>query len=126
MMTPAETRTAAAATFFGSSGVARASICYTAGAVLSAADRPEFFSKLGNSECTFDDDTRQSGFVEVNNRKVFFTATSGVVRVRATDEAELGRATAKLAEHGRRTAVAREAEIAGATERQQRWMKSRD
>jgi hypothetical protein len=127
MMTPSQTRTAATATFFGSHGTERASICYTAGAVLSAADRGEFFSKLGNgNEITFSDAECISGWIEVGNRRVYFTANAGVVSIRATNENELGRATAKLAEHGRRTEQARQIEIEAATEAQQRWMKLRD
>jgi hypothetical protein len=123
-VTPDETRLAAAAQHFGSSGVALASICYTAGdAMLAAPYRPEFFSKLRDGRCTFDDDTRQSGFVEVNNRRVYFTANAGVLRIRATNEIELSRATAKLAAHAARTEAARQADIAAATERQQRWVK---
>jgi hypothetical protein len=121
-MNPDETRTAAAAAFFGSLTADKASICYTAGdAMLAAPYRPEFFAKLRTGQCTFDDDTRQSGFVEVANRKVYFTANAGMVSIRATNELELSRATSTLAAHAARTEVARQAEIAAATQAHKRW-----
>ena len=123
-MNPDETRRAAAARHFGTHGVTLASICFTGGdAMLIAADRPEFFSKLRDGACTFTADDRSEGYVEVANRKVFFRSDQGVVHVMASDEPLLGRSTAKLKKHGERTAVAREAEIATATEAQKRWVR---
>jgi hypothetical protein len=126
MMGPDQTRSAAAATFFGSVTADKAAIAYTAGAVLSVADRPEFFAKLRLGQCTFDDDTRQSGFVEVANRRVFFTANAGVLSIRATDEVMLGGSTSTLIAGAARCEPARQAAIEAATEAQQRWVKPRD
>ena len=121
-MSPDETRRAAAARHFGSTSVPKASICFTGGdAMLCTADRPEFFRKLRDGDCTFTADDRAEGFIEVNNRKVFFRSDKGVLHVMASDEPELGRATATLTERGERTAVARQAEIAAATESHRRW-----
>jgi hypothetical protein len=121
-VTPDETRLAAAATHFGSSGVALATIAYTSGdALLTAADRPAFFDKLRRGDCTFGDDARASGWIEVANRRVYFTANAGVVRIRATNEIELGRSTAKLVAGAARAEPARQAAIAAATEAHKRW-----
>jgi hypothetical protein len=121
-VTADETRAAAAARYFGSSGVALASICYTAGdAMLAESDRPAFFAKLRRGDCSFDDDSRQSGWIEVNNLRVYFVADAGVLSERATSETELGRATARLAGHGERAEVARQADIATATQEHKRW-----
>ena len=127
MMTPAETRKAAAATFFGSSGVERAAIAYVSGALLPVADRPEFFSKLGGgNEITFSDAECISGWIEVGNTRVFFTANAGVLSIRATNEVALGRSTSTLIAGAARCEPAREAAIEAATEAQQRWVKPRD
>jgi len=123
-MTPDETRLASAAAYFGAHGVERATISYSAGdAMLSVADRPAFFAKLRDGVCVFTDDARGSGWIEVANRRVYFSADAGVLIVRATNEPELGRATAKLKKGGERAEVHRRAAIAAATERQQRWVK---
>lgn len=121
-MSPDATRAGAAARHFGTHGVPLASICFTGGdAMLIAADRPEFFSKLRDGACTFTADDRSEGYIEVANRKVFFRSDQGVVHVMASDEPLLGRATAKLKKHGERTAEARQALIATATESHRRW-----
>jgi len=120
-MTPTETRVGAAARYFGSTGVQLAQFCYTGAAVLIAADRAEFFKKLRDGDCVFTAADRSEGFIEVNNRKVSFRSDKGMVHIIATAEPLLGRSTAKLKEHGERTAVAREAEIATATEEHRRW-----
>ena len=120
-MTPDETRAAAAGTFFGANGIERASLCYQSHALLTVADRPAFFDKLRRGDCTFDDDARASGWIEVANRRVYFTANAGVVRIRATNEIELGRATSTLTFRGERAEQARQAAVAAATARQQRW-----
>jgi hypothetical protein len=121
-MTADETREAAAAAFFGSHGVALASLCYSAGgAMLTVADRPEFFSKLRDGQCTFDDDARASGWIEVANRRVYFTANAGVLRVRATNELALGRSTSTLIAGAARVEPVRQAAVAAATEAHRRW-----
>jgi len=123
-MTPDETRLASAAAYFGAHGVERAMICYSSGdAMLVDAHRPEFFRKLRDGVCSFDDDTRTRGWIQVNNRKVYFVAADGVLNIRATNETELAPATANLARRGERAEAHRRAEIAAATERQQRWVK---
>ena len=122
-MTPDETRLASAAAYFGAHGVERALICYSSGdAMLVDAHRAEFFAKLSDGECTFDDDTScTSGWIEVANRRVYFTANAGMCRIRATNEVELSRTTSSLKARAASAERLRQAEIAKATKLHKRW-----